>query len=168
MVFRTLPFLVLFLAAACGSGEEEAVEPNMSNEALAETLERVHVAKKGEDKPANPGPQLGFLREEDMTPAFRGRPSCRLGRDRKVMLVAVGQGAVARIDGRPVRLAIAGPVGPSGGFFEGEGYTVSVGRRTPVAPRGDAVPIARRAGVTIGGAKDAPLGKAEALWVCSG
>jgi hypothetical protein len=113
-----------------------------------------------------PAARLAVLKEADLRPELRSNPACRLHRDRRLLLVVNPAGAVARIDGRAVPLAVTGPVGPTGGFLTGPGVTVSVGRTEPsgndAAEYGHGWP----AQVTVGGDKARPLEKQEATWIC--
>jgi hypothetical protein len=152
---------VCFGLAACGSGEDPAAEAGSSADQLANTIEAVaHVKDPSE---ATPPRRLGRLVEADLPEEFSTGPSCRLRDGEHLLLVAAAPGAVARIDGRVVRLATAAPAGPSGAYFEAPGITVSIGRRAPLdEPTGSP----DRAGITIGGNAERPIEKAEASWTC--
>ncbi len=147
--------------AACGGGDEDEAAAGPGGADLANTIEAVaHVKEPG----AAAAPRrLGVLADADLPADLRNGATCRLQDGQDLLLLASAPGAVARIDGRVVRLAVAAPVGPSGAYFEAPGVTVSIGRRAPLgaAPGGP-----NRAGVTIGGNPDQPIEKAEASWVC--
>jgi hypothetical protein len=134
-------------------------------EELANSIEAVHELKTEEEKAAARS-RLGVLDEAELGLEYRRNPSCRLKRGNLLLLVARQRGAIARIDGALRPLGIAGPVGPSGGFFEAPGITVSVGRRAETAPDGDAPGTPFPASATIGGLKDAPPERIDANWTC--
>jgi hypothetical protein len=161
----TLPFLALF-AAACG-GDDSSGEPigNPTPDELADRIEAVaHVAP--EEEKAVPL-RLGTLRESQLPAEYRTGRLCRLGEGGNLLLVAAAQGAVANVDGKVVALRTAGPVGPSGGFWEANGVSISIALKMPGAPAAANPPM--RAGVTVGGDDDSkPLQKYEADWSCGG
>lgn len=159
-----LALILLFLwLAGCGDAEEEAVPRANSVEELTNRLDKLS-DRTAED--IEPPQRLAYLREADLEPEWRAHPACRLHQQGRLLLVAQAGGALARVDGRRVRLAISGPVGPTGGFFTAPGVTASVGRIAPFA--GDAGDYVRGwpARVTIGGDKARPVEKHEATWIC--
>ncbi|HEY0314506.1 MAG TPA: hypothetical protein VGC56_18680 [Allosphingosinicella sp.] len=115
-----------------------------------------------EEKPPPPL-RLGMLAEAEIAPRFRQKPLCRLRQGEKMLLVAKGKEALARVDGRVTVLAQGGPVDATGAFFRGPGITISIGGR-------DLHPIgAAPAGVTLaGGPPDSTPQKLEAMWGCTG
>jgi hypothetical protein len=159
-----LGFLILLLLAACGAEEEEAVPRANSVEELTNRLDKLS-DRIAED--IEPPQRLAYLREADLGPEWRAQPACRLHQQGRLLLVVNAGGALARVDGRRVRLAVAGPVGPTGGFFTAPGVTASVGRIAPFV--GDAGDYVRGwpARVTIGGDKERPVEKHEATWICA-
>ena len=70
------------------------------------------------------------------------------------------------VDGRMRILRIAGPVGPSGGFFEAPGASVSIGLQPP--PGAEVGSPGTHAGVTVGGDDSKPIERHEASWICLG
>ena len=102
----------------------------------------------------------------DLGPELRSNPACRLHRDGRLLLVVNAAGAVARIDGRRMPLAVSGPVGPTGGFFSSQGVTVSVGRTEPTGNDSAEYGMGWPARATVGGDKERPLEKQEATWIC--
>ena len=157
-----LPLLCL-AAAACGRAEaDDAALPPAQ---LANTIEALHVAK-APDEPQVPPHRMGFLADADITPEYRTGRACRLEQNGRLALIAAAPGAIARIDGRLVRLATAGPVGPSGAYFEAPGLTVSIGRRAAVAPGAERANMRWPAGITVGGDPERPLEKLSADWGC--
>jgi len=112
---------------------------------------------------APPPLRLGGLTAPEIPPRFREKPLCRLWQGEKILLVAKGNEALARVDGRVAVLAQGGPVDATGAFFRGPGITISIGGH-------DLHPIgAAPAGVTLaGGPPDAAPQKLEAMWGCYG
>jgi hypothetical protein len=159
--------LLLFLAvlpflAACGGSEE--VEPRANSvEELTNRLDKL-ADRTSEDVEVRD--RLAFLEAEDLDERLGSDPACRLHSGGRLYLVVNAAGAVARVDGRRVPLAVAGPVGPTGGFFTAPGVTLSVGRLEPggqaAAEYGQGWP----ARVTVGGDKERPIEKHEATWTC--
>jgi hypothetical protein len=147
--------------AACGDGPEDQAQANSAEE-LANRIEHL-----SELRPEVPPPRLAFLKERDLGPELRTRPACRLHRERKLILVVNASGAVARVDGRRVALAVSGPVGPTGGFFTAPGVTFSVGRTAPVVEAAEGYGEGWPAQATVGGMKDRDPEKIEATWICS-
>ena len=162
-MLRALPLLVPLLLTACGSQEDGAVAQANSVEELENRLEKLANRTSEEIEPA---PRLSNLKAADLGPELRADPACRLHRGGRLLLVVNAAGAVARIDGRRVKLAVSGPVGPTGGFFTAPGVTVSVGRTEP----GGAGPAEYGRGwparATVGGDEERPLEKQEATWIC--
>jgi hypothetical protein len=162
-----LPVLAL-LAAACGSkdGSDEPVgDPSPAE--LASRIERIATERPAEEKAKAAPRRLGVLTEAQLPPEYRAGATCRLTQGNTLLLVAAAPGALATIDGRVRQLRIAGPVGPSGGFFESPGATVSIGLKPP----GGAVPgtPTTRAGATVGGGSpETPLERHDAAWLCVG
>jgi hypothetical protein len=155
--------LLLFLAG-CG-GPDDDVEPRANSvEELSNRLDKL-ADRTSED--IEPPDRLAFLRQSDVGPRLRVNPSCRLHKDDHLYLIVNAAGAVARIDGRPVALAVAGPVGPTGGFLKAPGITVSVGRLHPSSEEAAEYGQGWSARVTIGGDKERPIEKHEATWICT-
>ena len=163
---RPLPAAILaLLAAACG--EQEAAQEPLGDPTAAELANRIEAVSQiaPEEKKAAPR-RLGLLREEQVPAELRTGRSCRLLEGNNLLLVAGAAGGVAVVDGRPVRLRIAGPVGPIGGYFEGPGVTVSIGLKPPEGATAGSP--ATRAGVTVGGDSTKPIQRHEASWTCVG
>lgn len=158
---RFLAFLVLL--GGCG-GSEDSVEPRANS--VEELTNRLDKLSDRTTEDIEPPPRLTFLQAADLDSRLGADPSCRLHRDGLLYLAVNAAGAVARVDGRRVPLAVSGPVGPTGGFFTAPGVTVSVGRIEPgregAAEYGQGWP----ARVTVGGDKERPIEKHEATWVC--
>src|SRR3954468_15795431 len=155
----------LFLLCGCGGGGgDEDVEPRANSvEELSNRLDKL-ADRTSED--IEPPDRLGFLQRIDLDPRLGANPACRLHQGGRLYLVVNAAGAVARIDGRRVPLAVSGPVGPTGGFFTAPGITVSVGRTKPSGDDAAEYGIGWPARVTIGGDMERPLEKHEATWIC--
>ena len=158
--FPLAPFLLL---AACSGAEEDDRPRANSVEELENRLEKLADRTTEEIEPPARLTQLG---KADLGAEFRANPACRLHRDRRLYLVANAAGAVARIDGRRVPLAVSGPVGPTGGFFTAPGITVSVGRTDPTGEESREYGLGWPARATVGGDSERPLQKQEATWIC--
>jgi hypothetical protein len=151
---------VAALVSSCGS--EPADTAQLPPEDLANRIDELAVGKVEKTK----APRMTFLRAADIGPEFRDRPSCRLHRGDRILLIVVEGRGLARIDGRVVPLAISAPVGPTGGFFTGEGVTISVGRTGQFPAEAESYGRDWTAGATIGGSTDKPIEKLDASWVC--
>ena len=156
--------LASLLLTACG-GPDDEVEPKANS--VDELSNRLDKLSDRTSEDIEPPDRLAFLKEADLDPPLRADPACRLNKDGRIYLVVNSAGAVARIDGRRVPLAISGPTGPTGGFFSAPGVTVSVGRVHPPEADVDEVGQNWPVRVTIGGDRERPLEKHEAMWMCS-
>ncbi len=94
------------------------------------------------------------------------RPACVLVYRDRIVFTAAGTEGVARIDGRLARLAAAGPVGGSGGFFKVDGATISIGRVGQYAGRAAAYVPGWPVQVAVGGATAIKPQEFEASWTC--
>lgn len=155
---------LLLLLAGCG-GTEDEVEPRANS--VEELTNRLDKLSDRTTEDIEPPARLAFLQAEDLDARLGANPSCRLHRDGRLYLAVNEAGAVARVDGRRVPLAVSGPVGPTGGFFTAPGVTLSVGRIQPGS--GAAAEYGRGwpARVTVGGDKERPIEKHEATWICA-
>ena len=158
---KRLPLLALLLAAsACGGGGADE-EPKLPPDQLEKVIANLAVLK--EEKPAPPPPRLGVLAETDIPPELSSGGACRFYLQDRLLAVAGQAGALVKIEGKPRRLVIQGPVGPSGGFFAADRVTVSVGRRAPAQAAGPTT----AAGITVGGDPARPVEKHDGSWVCT-
>jgi tRNA(Ile)-lysidine synthase len=114
--------------AGCG---EPAEDDRPRANSIEELENRLDALADRTTEEIEPPPRLANLKEADLGPELRANPACRLHRNGRLLLVVNAAGAVARIDGKRVPLAVTGPVGPTGGFLTGPGVTVSVGRTEP-------------------------------------
>lgn len=160
-----LPVLAL-IAASCGGEKADEPAGNPSPGELHNRIENVAFVQPKEEADKAAPRRLGVLQEAALPAQYRAGRSCRLTEGANLLLVAAAPGAVANLDGRTIRLAIAGPVGPSGGFFEAPGATVSVGLK-PLESAAIGAPTTR-AGVTVGGDDTKPIQSHEASWICLG
>lgn len=155
---------LLLLVGACGGPDDDIAPRANSVEELSNRLDKLS-DRTSED--IEPPDRLAFLRQSDVGPGLRAYPACRLHSDGHLYLVVNDSGAIARIDGRAVALAVAGPVGPSGGFLKAPGITVSVGRLHPSSDQAAEYGQGWPARVTIGGDRERPIEKHEATWICT-
>jgi len=167
---RTVTFTIVWRAGAvlalltAGCGREEDREA--ASELPADELyNRIEAAREADTPAEAPPARLAPLRLTDIPAELRDRPSCRLARDGRVLLLATTAGAVARLDDRPLRMRIAGLLDSTGGFFEAEGATISVGRQ--VAPLARGAEPAGLATASIGNRRDAAVGRVEGTWQCA-
>jgi hypothetical protein len=153
--------LLLILAVGGCRAEEQQQTSKLPADALYNSIEEAREAKPVVK--ADPR-RLGVLAPGDIPEDLRHGSACRLVQGDRLLLHAAASGAVARIDGRPLRLRIAGPVGPSGGFFNGSGVTISVGRQ--VAPVGEGYEPPAPATASISNTRDAGIQHVNAMWAC--
>lgn len=119
---RKILWLSVLLLSACGSGEDGTDGPA----ADINQIERLSTPGELEDS----DPQAS-ARPRPIAPAdFAGLAGagCDFRSNGELLLVTTGSDAVARIGGNLVHLIHSSPVGPSGGYFEDRGLSVSVGR----------------------------------------
>jgi hypothetical protein len=162
--FRLPAALALALFAG-GCGRSEPQPPPIPANRLANVIETVGVAQP--EPAAEPQVhRLGILDEAEVPAALRAAPVCRLDRGGRLLLVAHGGRALARVDKRLVSLVFGGAVDSGGGFFTAPGVSISVGRPAPVVPEAEAPGMAWPVGVTVGGAAKLPLEKLDATWTC--
>jgi hypothetical protein len=160
---RSSLLAILLLAGGCG-GPDDEVEPRANSvEELTNRLDKL-ADRTSED--IEPPDRLAFLQKVDVEPRQNANPACRLHSDGRLYLVVNATGAVARVDGRRVPLAVSGPVGPTGGFFSAPGVTLSVGRLEPTVGAAGEYGSGWPARVTVGGDKERPIEKHEATWIC--
>ena len=160
--------LGLSLSAGCsGNSDSRNEEQGPASELPPDELfDRIEAARELKPREEVQPERIGTLADAEIPQDLRIGPACTLMRGGALLLVAGAQGAAARIDGRPVRLQIAAPVGPSGGFFRAEGVTISIGRQVPPTAAGPEP--AALATATIGNGADAQLQKIAGMWECRG
>jgi hypothetical protein len=153
--------VAILLVAGCRKPAEDA--PAVPPDQLANAIEQVRQLK---DPPAPPPPRrLGFLLPADLAQAG-GDPVCTLRLGDRPLLVAGTARALARIDGRPTFLDVAGPMDAAAAFFRAPRATISIGRGAAVPPAADVPGAAWPVGVTVGGLADVPDQKLDASWSC--
>jgi hypothetical protein len=151
--------LLMPLAASCHRAAND--QPVLPPDQLANAIEAVRVERKTVPPPPK---RIAFLLPGDLTGTTGA--TCTLRQGKKMLLVGGASGAVARVDGRPQKLAAEGPIGPSGGFYKTQGVTISIGRHVSVAPQADRPGMAWPVGVTVGGLINVEDEKLSADWRC--
>jgi hypothetical protein len=130
---------------------------------LAKAIEDVRQIKEA---PPPPPKRLSFLTAADLA-GVTGGTACTLKQGERTILVAGVARALARVDGRPVLLDLAGPMDASAAFFRGPRVTISIGRHMTIAPQADAPGIAWPVGVTVGAVPQGGVQKLDATWACA-
>ena len=139
------PVLLLSLLLLSGCGEEEKGEG--APPADINQIERLSTPEDEEQDPQATA-RLQPLTAEDIAQAGLTVHGCSF-RSGAALLVATGDSdSIARIGGRVVHLVQSSPVGPSGGFFEDRGLSISIGRTDAEAAGTAGVASAARATVT--------------------
>lgn len=161
----SLLFLAIPLAACGGGGPANEPIGDPTPQELANTIERL-AEQQAEEAPKAPPGRLGMLEEAALPQAYREGRTCRLSSGNRLLLIVAAPGALAQLDGKVKQLAVSGPVGPSGGFFETQGASISVGLRAGPGAAAAGTP-STRAGLTVAGEKDRPMERHEGSWICS-
>jgi hypothetical protein len=112
----------IFLLAGCGGGEAQ-----LNNQQIAEAIENVSVEKKPEEK-GPPPPALIAIERPELERELRPGAGCDFSREGQLLFVSVAGDALARVNGLPVHFAPSGPIGPTGGYFITERFSISIGR----------------------------------------
>jgi hypothetical protein len=117
-------FAALALLAACAEQEPSAAE----NDAFARNLENLAAPK--EEEPPAPEPALNLvpLQPGDVEAALGQAPPCDFAAGGRILFAAAGRAGVARVNGLAVRMGATLPTSPTGGFFEGQRFAISIGR----------------------------------------
>ena len=111
-------------------------------------IEQVSTPKE-EARPPDLVERLQPITREDLEREGLMGAGCDFSSDGRLLLVAVSDGALVRFGPELVHLVGAGPVGPTGGFFEDRQVSVSVGRLDETATAlGDGATWPARAIVT--------------------
>jgi hypothetical protein len=106
------------------------------------------------------------LTDADAAGAAAGA-QCRFTRNGKLVLLASGEGAIARVAGELRQLEGTGPASPSGGFYEDNRTSISVGRTTgAAAPASEGGPWPGRIAVT--NRRDSVRLELRGTWTCAG
>ena len=160
---RTACLFALLFAAACGQSDDPT--RGKSPEQLQREIEAV-ATPKPLPKDAPPPFRLRPLKVGEVREFIGNAPACLLVYRDRIFFAAVGAEGRARIDGRPARLAAAGPVGASGGFYRAEGATISIGRVGQYAGRAAAYVPVWAVEVAVGGATELKPQEFEGSWTC--
>ena len=155
-----LAFLLLLPVASCRRAAED--QPVLPPDQLANAIEAVRVEHKTVSTPPK---RVGFLVPADLA-RLTGGVVCTLAQRGRPILVAGSKRALAHIDGKPVLLEVAGPMGRAGAFFRAPGVTISLGRHEAVDPKADRPGVAWPVGVTVGGLANVENEKIDATWSC--
>ena len=150
----------LAVAACHHSGQEK---PDLPPDQLVNAIENVRQLK---DTPPPPPKRLSFLTQSDLSRVKDGN-ACILHQGNRTLLVAGAARALARVDGRPVLLDLAGPMDASAAFFRGPRVTISIGRHMTVTPKDDVAGVGWPVGVTVGAVPQGDVQKLDAIWSCA-
>lgn len=155
---------MLLLLAGCGGGGSDPTA-GKSDEQLRREIEALAEPKPiAKDEP--PPFRLRPLKVGEVRQHVGGRPACILVYRGLVFFVTSGDRGIANVDGRTAELVATGPVGPTGGFFSGQGATISIGRFAQYAGRAEAYAPAWPVDVAVGGAKEIMPQRFEGSWTC--
>ena len=91
-------------------------------------IEKVSTPEEEEARPRDLVERLQPITREDLEREGLIGAGCDFSSEGRLLLVAVADGALVRFGPNLVHLVGAGPVGPTGGFFEDRQVSVSVGR----------------------------------------
>jgi hypothetical protein len=105
------------MLAGCGGSDTE-----MTNAEIANVIENV-AELRVEPPRGPPPPALAEVRPEEVAGA-----ACDFSRGGRVLFVTGAGAGFAKVNGSPVRFAPSGPVGPTGGFYVTDRFSISVGR----------------------------------------
>lgn len=131
MSLRPIPLAAACAAFLAACGQEE---PGLNNQQFAEAIENVAEARPEPDpKPEAPGPSLVAIASEDIAGALAPGAGCDFSSSGGLLFASIGTDALARVNGIATRLRASAPIGPSGGFFEGERFAISIGRLDDLA-----------------------------------
>ncbi|MEA3017218.1 MAG: hypothetical protein QOI38_1940 [Sphingomonadales bacterium] len=114
----------LALLAGCGPDA-----PQLTNQQMADAIENIAEETPTPDRgPALPA--LIEIRRDDVERELQRGAGCDFSEGGRLLFVAVAGDAFAKVNGSPVHLAASGPMGPTGGYFVNERFSISVGRLT--------------------------------------
>jgi hypothetical protein len=151
--------LALALAPSCHRAEPE--QPMVPPNQLANAIEEVRETKT---TPPAPPKRLGFLLPAEL--AHLSDPVCTLSLRGRPLLVAGTARALARVDGRPIFLDVAGPMDAAAAFFRAPAATISIGRHLTVPPAADTPGRLWPVGVTVAGRANVDDQRLDADWSC--
>jgi hypothetical protein len=120
---RALALLAAVLAlAGCDRNASE-----LNNQQLADAIENIAEEHPTPDT-GPPPPAMIEVRRDDVERELRRGAGCDFSEGGRLLFVAVAGDAFAKVNGLPVHLAASGPMGPTGGHFVAERFSISVGR----------------------------------------
>ena len=155
------PVLLLSLLLLSGCGEEEKGEG--APPADINQIERLSTPEDEEQDPQATA-RLQPLTAEDIAQAGLTVHGCSF-RSGAALLVATGDSdSIARIGGRVVHLVQSSPVGPSGGFYEHRGLSISI-RPTDAEAAGTAR-VASAARATVTNRRTEAQTRLTGIWSC--
>jgi hypothetical protein len=118
---KRLLLSVVALLAGCARSEDPSAAAPDSNQ-----IERL-ASPKEEEPDFEASARLEPLRIDDVANLLVV-PRCTFNRNEELLISGSRAEVVARIGGQVRHLPAAGPVGPTGGFFEDRELSISVGR----------------------------------------
>jgi hypothetical protein len=121
-LFAPLAAALLVLLAGCGRDSSE-----LNNQQLADAIENIAEEHPTPDT-GPPLPALIEVRRDDVERELRSGAGCDFSEGGRLLFVAVSGDAFAKVNGLPVHLAASGPMGPTGGYFVTERFSISIGR----------------------------------------
>jgi hypothetical protein len=101
--------------------------PELNNQQLADAIENIAEETPTPDS-GPPLPALIEVRRDDVERELRRGAGCDFSERGRLLFVAVAGDAFAKVNGLPVHLAASGPMGPTGGYFVTERFSISIGR----------------------------------------
>jgi len=157
---RVTSILLILLAAACGSADDEPV----GNAADSNQIERLATPRVEKADP-QASVRLQAITDADVQSEGMAGAGCLFVRDGRMLLASAGSDALIRIAGELRHLVHSAPVGPTGGFFEDRQLSVSVGRdRDAPAARGSPSGPAR---ITITNRRTEAQIELRGAWTCT-
>ena len=157
---RALPILLLLLSACGGDGEEARGAPPDTNQ-----IERLATPEEVEEDP-QASARLQPLTPEDVAQAGLSASGCSFRSGSSLLVATGGSDSIARVGGQLVHLIQSSPVGPSGGFFEDRGLSISIGRTEAVAAADERLASPARA--TITNRRTQAQVELNGVWSCRG
>ena len=154
-----LPLIGLIGLAGCGrdDGEEVAAAPDTNQ------IERLSTPPETVEDP-QAGARLEPLTEQDIAAAGIGPSHCGFSSNGVLLLASNGSDTIAKIAGEVFHPVPSSPIGPSGGFFEDRGLSISVGRTEAGAVYDSAGGAPARA--TITNRRTRVQAELTGLWAC--